>query len=164
MGSFTAQMLIGKPHPYHGGINPTHYLFLSENSRPAWILIPQNIFDTDGKNDRKITWIPTLDSMLEDAFLMIALYVLKHKTIVNMAKKYISNNQKDWAELYDDITIDDRFHMYEKCQNIKSDIRIILTVLEESSIKRHLKKIDNYHFDITVCTPQKIHKKEFKKK
>ena len=125
MASFTAQMLIGKSHPYHGGINPTHYLFLSENSRPAWILVPQNFIYKDVVLETKITWIPTLDSILEDAFLMIALYVIKDKQIVNMAKKYLSSNQKDWAELYDDITIDNRFQMYEKCQKIKSDIRII---------------------------------------
>ena len=125
MASLTAQMLIVKSHPYHGGINPTHYLFLSENSRPAWILVPQNFIYKDVVLETKITWIPTLDSILEDAFLMIALYVIKDKQIVNMAKKYLSSNQKDWAELYDDITIDNRFQMYEKCQKIKSDIRII---------------------------------------
>lgn len=33
MATFTAQILVGSPHPNHGGINPTYSLFLSENSR-----------------------------------------------------------------------------------------------------------------------------------
>jgi hypothetical protein len=38
MGTFTAQILIGNNHRYGGGIIPSHAVFLSENSRPAWIL------------------------------------------------------------------------------------------------------------------------------
>jgi hypothetical protein len=43
MASFTAQILVGSAHPYNGGIIPTHFLFLSENDRPAWILVPENV-------------------------------------------------------------------------------------------------------------------------
>ena len=38
MATLIAQILIGSSHPYDGGINPTHCLFLSENSKPAWVL------------------------------------------------------------------------------------------------------------------------------
>jgi len=44
MGTLTAQFLVGKTHPNHGGINPTHYLFLSENSRPVFTLLKENIY------------------------------------------------------------------------------------------------------------------------
>ncbi|MBN1859838.1 MAG: hypothetical protein JW840_00095 [Candidatus Thermoplasmatota archaeon] len=155
MASFTAQMLVGDSDPYHGGINPTHYLFLSENSRPAWILVPQNIFDNKKVEKGKITWIPNLDSMLEDAFLMIAIYIIKDKEIVNLTKKYFTNSEENWVELYEDISIDDRFHLYEKCRQLKSDIRIVITVLDESSIKGHLKITKKYRFNITICKQQK---------
>lgn len=32
MGSFTAQLIIGHPHPNHGGINPDKLIYLSEGS------------------------------------------------------------------------------------------------------------------------------------
>ena len=35
MATLTPQILVGIPHPNHGGINPSHFLFLSENNRPA---------------------------------------------------------------------------------------------------------------------------------
>ena len=33
MATLTAQILIGSEHPYHGGMGPSHQLFLSENDR-----------------------------------------------------------------------------------------------------------------------------------
>ena len=36
----TAQILVGSDNHFHGGINPTHACFLSENSRPAWAVVP----------------------------------------------------------------------------------------------------------------------------
>jgi len=74
MATMTAQILVGRPHTNHDGINPTHYLFLSENSRPAWVLVSQNIFPKEQRDHSRITWIPTVENMLEDALLMIALH------------------------------------------------------------------------------------------
>ncbi|WP_121661857.1 hypothetical protein [Metabacillus litoralis] len=74
MGTFTAQLLVGQAHPYEGGIcGITHTLQLSENGRPAWVLVSTN--DEKDTKITKITWIPTLEHMLEDALLMIGLYV-----------------------------------------------------------------------------------------
>ena len=69
MGSFTAQIIVGQAHPNHGGIIPSYYLFLSENSKPAWLLMSENI--TSNK-DKQITWFPTVENMLQDALLMIS--------------------------------------------------------------------------------------------
>ncbi len=80
MATFTAQILVGSPHPNHGGINPTHSLFLSENSRPAWILVDP--YPDSGPRNSRIVWIPTLENMLEDALLMIAVYVCKDDGIL----------------------------------------------------------------------------------
>ena len=49
MGTVTAQILIGSPHPNDGGIIPSHYLFLSENDRPSWSLVGANIFQENEK-------------------------------------------------------------------------------------------------------------------
>jgi|TARA_B100001971_G_C18207592_1_gene548595 hypothetical protein len=49
MGSFTTQILVGSGDSNHGGIYPTHFMYLSENDRPAWILMGQNVFDNAEK-------------------------------------------------------------------------------------------------------------------
>lgn len=36
MATRTAQMILGTPHRYHGGISPLDVLWLWENDRPAW--------------------------------------------------------------------------------------------------------------------------------
>ena len=80
MATFTAQILIGAKHPYDSGMmNSSHSLFLSENSRPAWILSTTDIFNENKQTQPRITWIPTLENMLEDALVMIGLYVLEDK-------------------------------------------------------------------------------------
>ena len=148
MASYTAQILVGSPHPYHGGINPTHYLFLSENDRPAWLLYPYR-----NTKEKQITWIPTLDSMLEDAFLMISIFILKDKEIVRIFKestcKIPSKNQR-----YKDITIDKRFFLYEKCKELKSEKRIIFTVLKESTLMNNLRVIKEYNLNVTLCVEE----------
>ena len=54
MGTVTAQILIGSPHPNDGGIIPSHYLFLSENDRPSWTLVRANIFQVSKNKFSKI--------------------------------------------------------------------------------------------------------------
>jgi len=65
MAALTTQILIGSPHPNDGGIIPSHFLFLSEGNRPAWILVNQNIDQVEEHKHSKITWIPTLENMLK---------------------------------------------------------------------------------------------------
>ena len=59
MATMTAQMLIGSGHPNHGGIEPKRYLFLLENSRPAWLLVEENPFQSANR-EKRVVWIPTV--------------------------------------------------------------------------------------------------------
>lgn len=155
MATLTAQILVGSAHPNHGGINPTHYLFLSENDRPAWILVPENIFNTGAnKVEKKITWMPTVENMLEDALLMIVIHVLENKEITELAQKYVRNKRDDCVELYQDINSQYLEKLYEKCRAVDARYKIVVTVLEGSSIQNQLKVIDNYKMDVEVCIPK----------
>jgi len=99
----TAQMLIGAGHPNHDGIGPSHYLYLSENSRPAWLLVEQNVFTNNKKREAKIVWIPTVEDMLEDAFLMIGLHVVKDQGMVELIKTFNKAALSDRLEMYDNL-------------------------------------------------------------
>ena len=145
MATLTAQILVGAAHPYDGGINPTHFLFLSENDRPAWILLPQNIFyDGEGKVHESITWIPTVENMLEDALLMIAIHALKEVEIIELAENCFRNKEKDRAYLYDDINQEDLKKLHARCRSIERQCKIVVTVLDGSTIHRQLKVLENY--------------------
>ena len=98
MATLTAQILVGSAHPNHDGINPTHYVFLWENDRPAWILVHQNIFKEREENVGRITWIPTIENILEDALLMIAIHVCKNNEVMlyNLFCKFNKGYNSQW--------------------------------------------------------------------
>ena len=122
MGTFTAQILIGQKHTYESGIiNITHTLYLTENGRSAWILSPWDEFSTNKENQIKITWIPTLENMLEDAMVMIGLYVLKDKELIALANQYFQRQYTDNMILYNDITPEGLQELYEQARSIESD-------------------------------------------
>jgi hypothetical protein len=152
MATFTCQILIGQKHSYDSGIiNISHTLYLSENSRPAWILSPANIFERQQQSQQKITWIPTLENMLEEALVMIGLYVLKEKELSNLANQFLRNQKEDFIELYQDIHSNDLEQLYKQARKIESSHKIILSVFQGSSILKQLPILKHYHNDIEVC-------------
>ena len=153
MATLTAQILVGTSHQNHGGIGPTHFLFLSENSQPAWVLVPENIFSPGDDKITKVTWIPTIENMLEDALLMIAINVLKDKEITELSKKHFKRDVHGSLSLYEDIDPAALKTLYQKCRQLKNRYKIVLTVLEGSSIRGQLKVLKNYGIDMEVCTP-----------
>ena len=146
MSTITVQILIGTEHPYHGGINPTHFLFLSENDRPAWILTNENI---TGENPdiEKIIWNPTTENMLEDALFMINLYIEKDKTLI----AYLKENHKKIDFNADNISIPEILDKkdLEKIYQLNLDllkknksIKLIISIFADSSLKDIVKRLN----------------------
>jgi len=154
MATLTANILVGTTHPNHGGINPTHYVFLSENSKPAWILVPENISSPKTFKDQRVIWVPTSENMLEDALLMIAIHVIKHKEVCDLSKKYFVNNNKEIVKMYEDINQENLEELYRKCRCIDNSYKIVISILEGSTLQEQIKLIENYKMDIEVCTSQ----------
>ena len=151
MGTMTAQILVGESHPYQGGIIPSHMLFLSENSRPAWTLKPL-LFDQDRANDKKeIVWIPTVDHMLEDALLMIALHIQQDHELIQLAKSLYRNALHARVELYESFDVSQRMQLYEKCRMLSEYPKIIISVFNESTIKDQLQVLNGYQMESEVC-------------
>ncbi len=152
MATLTAQILIGRSHPNSGGINPTHYLFFSENDRPAWVLVPENIFSRGSdQTEGKVVWIPTADNPLEDAMLMIAIYVLKDEGIVELAKRSFQSLE-DRVELTEDVDRALLEELYRKSRALRADHKIVLTLLNDSFIHGHLRVLEQYSMEIEVCS------------
>lgn len=160
MGTFTSKILVGQKHSYDGGIiNISHTLYLSENSRSAWILTPAAEFNENKQSQQRIVWIPTIENMLEDALVMIGLYVLKDEKLVSLAEQYFQYPNKNVIELYDDIKPEELEELYKQARAIESSHKIILSVFQGSSILKHLPALKNYQNDIEVC--KSIFTKEF---
>ena len=151
MGTMTAQILVGHSHQNHGGIIPKHSLFLSENSRPAWVLTKLDL-GPERKDEikQKVTWIPT-HNMLEDALLMISIYVTKEKKVKKAAQKYFSelNKEKGPIELYEDISEDDRQKLYELNRELDHNYTMAISVFDR---RFNYKVLEEYSMNVFVCT------------
>src|SRR5690606_24703905 len=115
---------------------------LSENSRSAWV------FES---REESITWIPTVEHMLEDGLLMTYLHVLKDAEIIQLTQNYFQNKKPDWIELNKDIKQKHLLELHQKCKSIHFPLKIILTIFHRSSLLNHLSVLKDYDVDIEVA-------------
>ena len=153
MGTLTANILIGSPHPNKDGIIPSHYMFLSENSAPSWTLVKENVDNEDKNKYPNIVWLPTVENMLEDGLLMVAAHVLKNHEILEMATDYTKKIESERLELYSDLDDAQRNNLYQKCRELSKFPKLIISVFRSSSIETQLAVLEKYDMDVEVCTP-----------
>ncbi len=152
MGSANAFIMVGKPDFLHNGIYPTHCLMLYENDRPAWVLVP--ILESSTENIKETVWIPTVKYMLEDALLMIGIYVVKDKELTHLANKFFKHMESNQIWLYDDIDEKDLKKLREVCKRVlaKYNLKIVVTITTDSPILRQINSLKDYKIECEVCT------------
>jgi hypothetical protein len=151
VATVTAQILVGQGHPNHGGIDPSHAALLFENDRPGWRLLPLH----PEEDSPRIGWTPTTEHMLEDGLLMIAVHVWQPPTLVQALREEVSEGQMATLELYRDMDSPKLQHLHEECRaGSYSQQKVVLTVLEESSIRQQLDVLEGYEIDMEVCIPR----------
>ncbi|TAJ44059.1 hypothetical protein [Methanofollis fontis] len=165
MGTITAQILVGSPHPYHDGLMPTHQVFLSENSRPAWVLTrpglapPLHTRPPRGEEGprrhphRRITWIPGGPGhILEDALVMIAYHVIRDPGVVALADDSIGGIGGERLSL--DAASDDCLEEIRgRCRQVENWPKLILSAFQGSSVLSQLPVIERYPMEVEVCSP-----------
>ena len=149
MSTTTATIFIGQTHIYHGGINPTHLIQFTENSRPALVLI-----DLECKQNNKVV-IPTLENTIDDICLMVAVYVLKK---VKPPKEIHNTKRKSLYDLFNKV---ERLKLYKQTLNVlkKTNIKIVINILSNSHLLNLLMQIKKYNINFEVTLPSI--KKEF---
>ncbi len=146
MATVTAQFLIGTSHPYHDGICPTHQIFLYENSRPCLQLFDLN------KPEPLYTWIPTVDTMIHDAMLMITACILKNADINKELATYFPNGFTHVDSMFS-VPEQARKRLYKTCQKqaVARDVKVVLTMLNDSSLLRQYRKLASYDLNTELC-------------
>jgi hypothetical protein len=158
MSSFTAEILIGFADIYHGGIVPTHHLFLSENSKPAWILVRQDAFKTRrAPGLEKTVWIPNIENMLEIGILMVAYHILRDEKVVKIANELNPSIKGRYVHFYLLYSKEDEKKLYEVCRALEDFPKIIVTVFNGSSILSQVDVLNEYKMDFEVCLPAFCH-------
>lgn len=107
-----------------------------------------------GRSSEKIVWTPTLDCMLEDALLMVALYVVEDTTSRQIAGTSLDVGSGRALEVGTAFSEQTREKLYAHCRAMDNRYKLVLTVLEGSSIGRQLGVLEMYSMDVEVCTPR----------
>lgn len=143
MATTTATIFIGSAHPNHSGINPTHLIRLTENSRPALLLQP-----LQGQESVKVV-IPTLENIVDDIYLMIAVYILQKVT----PTKEIHTAKR--TSLYDIFHEKERLSLYAETRKVieATEIKVVFNILDDSHLLTQLDAIKNYPSDFEVTLP-----------
>ncbi len=154
MATITAQILVGEAHTWHGGIMNTSVVYLYENSRPAWVYRP------DDKKVKNIYWVPTVENMLEDGLLLVAVHIWKNEDIIRALKASTGNDSLQQLELYN-LSKQDRDILYKKCKELENDGKFIISVFKESTLNGQTGVLKEYKVEHEICLSQASEKQTF---
>jgi len=141
----TAFIIVGShPHITYGLPNPGYVLILHENNAPAWELIPLYPETQKELGTESILWISTIDGMLEDALLMIGVYVVRDKQLVSLARKTFGKGMKNKVELIRFRELLPEFRKLARESLQRYDIGLVIVPLEDSTIMGQLNVLKEY--------------------
>lgn len=126
-----AQILVGNRRPFDIGINPEYIIYYSENDKPALILSKEEIYERSEVNkfDQKV-WIPTINNTLEDALLMIGIYLEEDEELIELADKYFTNyKNKRIVSLHNDIEKENLKKLYEINRKKEKQYKVVISEL-----------------------------------
>jgi hypothetical protein len=145
MATTTAIAVIGQPHSYNGGIEPHHFLFLTEGSRPAL-----QLFKCRGDGLHLVaTWIPTVENMIEDLVLMSGALTGAQTAVTEILTPLITANPRR-VEMYD-LGEEHRAELYELSRKSPFRSKVVLTILEDSSLVEQAGRICRYQMNCELC-------------
>jgi len=127
---------------------PAAHILLAENFRPVYQLsLPEQ---KNNATTQSVVWIPTLERMLEDLLVMIALYIERDPEICQMAEQYFGVSHPKRVELYEAMDESTRTQFYEACQKIKYTHCFNILMIDQPTIENQLHVLTKYHIDSNV--------------
>jgi hypothetical protein len=151
MSTITATILVGTAHPYDGGIQPTHMIQMTENSRIALHLHafasdPHVRTFTDPTPGRGKVFIPTPDQTIDDIFLIISTYILR---AVNSPVQLHGPEKKSFSSLLDK---EKRAELYGQSKSALQglNMKVVFHLLDNSHLLRSMDQIEAYPCDFEI--------------
>lgn len=146
MSTTTATIFIGQAHANDSGINPTHFILFTENSKPAILL-----YEIEGSKE-PLTLIPTVQNTIDDIYLLVASYVMRGLKI---------NQDIHQKCMYDIFSDEERLKLYSetKAYLTENRIKLVFNLLDGSHLLNQINLIKQYpnDFEITIPTFKKEH-------
>ena len=162
MRETTAEIWIGSDQSNgwmgtQGGINATHLMLLRENSRPAWLLLPGNLYDSRPPSigPAKV-WVPTPRNPVQDALLLFSVMgarVPEIRAVLNEFEKSRSRSRIDLAAKFPGGVPSE---VYSAVKRHLVGWHVVLSVGAQSLANKDLDQLTEYHgLNIDVRTSRK---------
>ena len=128
-----------------GGINATHLLLLRENSRPAWMLLPGNLYDTKPPTlgPAKV-WVPTPKTPVQDALLLFAVMGAKVPEVRAVLNEFEKSRGKSRLDLSERFPRGVPKQVHDACRRHLSGWRVVISVGDYSLATRDLASTVEY--------------------
>lgn len=150
MANITAQILVKDPKGFSGHFDAFSKVQLSEGGRPLWV--SRRPIHPD-MNMRRFSWIPTVENMLDDALVMLALHILEDEQLTATVQDFMQGRRYKSLLLYEDLTDQQRKILYEQCKAISFAEEVMVVVFHDSSVQSCLSTLQDYQMDFQVLTP-----------
>lgn len=152
MATMTAQILVGSSHMYHGGITPTHTLYLSENDASAWILSKHELENSQGSFPQKVWLCPPDEDLFSPAILMISVHVVGDRNV----QAELESLDIDWRLARLDwyrIGEEKRTQAYALAQKINLSAKLTVSIFRGSSLEQQITNFSQFTGEVEVCVP-----------
>ena len=150
MHETTAEIWIGRDQSSEwmgtqGGINATHLLLLRENSRPAWVLLPGNLYDAKPPTigPAKV-WVPTPKTPIQDALLLFAVMGAKVPEVRAVLNEFEKSRSKSRLDLAEKFPRGVPKQVHEACQRHLTGWRVVVSLGEYSLATTDLDELSHY--------------------
>ena len=150
MRETTAEIWIGQAQGSQsmgkqGGLNATHLLLLRENSRPAWMLMPGNLYDSKPPQlGRPKVWVPSYLHPLEDALLLFAVMGAKVPEVRAVLGEFDKSQNRSRLDI--DALFPKGFprQVYAANQKHLKDLHVVVSIGNGSLAKKDLDALKKY--------------------
>jgi hypothetical protein len=128
------------------GINATHLMLLRENSRPAWLLLPGNLYDSQPPTigPAKV-WIPTLLNPVQDALLFFSVIGAKIPEVCVALDQLEKSRSRGRFDLLDTFPTGVPSELYSVVQRHLVGLRVVVSVGAQSLANKDLSALTEYH-------------------
>lgn len=151
MSTITATIFVGTAHVNDGGIQPTHMIQLSENSRfslhlHSFASDPHARSFTEPNPGKGMVFIPTPDQTIDDIFLIISTYILR---AVNPPVQLHGPEKTSFSSLLDK---DQRAQLYRQSKSAVQglNMKVVFHLLDDSHLLRSMDQIEAYPCDFEI--------------
>lgn len=94
-----------------------------------------------------------MEATLDDAFLMIALYIVESEPVRALFNEFTGKIDEERIEVYRDLTDEQRQQLYTLCREMTNFPKLVLCIFEGSHMSGLISVLEHYKMECEVLMP-----------